>query len=63
MEAKKKFKHHLVRKHKQTGTKLIQKFKFNDLAAAKTECDRLNEKAAEFNPMFYFIIITKEETK
>jgi hypothetical protein len=57
------FKHHLVRRHKQTGTKLIQKFAFNDFVAAKVMCDELNEKAAEVNPMFYFIVITKEETK
>ena len=57
------FKHHLIRKHKQTGTKLIEKFDFNDFCAAKKECDRLNQKAKEVNPMFYFIIVTKEETK
>jgi len=64
MEAEKKFKHHLIRKQNPSrGIKLIQKFKFNDFVAAQTECDRLNEIAKEVNPEFYFIIITKEETK
>lgn len=56
----KKFKHQVVRRHNQTGTKLIQTFKFNDFVAAKIMCDELNEKAAEVNPMFYFIVKTVE---
>ena len=60
MEASKKFKHHLVRKHNQTGTKTIKVFKFNDFVAAKVMCDELNVKAAETNPTFSFVIITKE---
>jgi hypothetical protein len=60
MEAGKKFKHHLVRRHNQIGTKTIKVFRFNDFVAAKTECDLLNEKAAETNPAFRFEVITIE---
>jgi len=55
-----KFKHHLVRKHNQTGTKTIKVFSFSDYVAAKVMCDELNAKAAETNPAFRFVIITKE---
>ena len=55
-----KFKHHLVRKHNQIGSKTIKVFKFNDYVAAKVMCDDLNAKAAETNPAFRFVIITKE---
>jgi len=60
METEQKFKHHLVRKHNQIGTKTIKVFKFNDFVAAKIMCDELNAKAAETNPAFGFQIITKE---
>ncbi len=60
MEAGQKFKHHLVRKHNQIGTKTIKVFAFNDFVAAKLECDALNEKASEINPAFRFTVITKE---
>jgi hypothetical protein len=60
METAKKFKHHLIRKHNQIGTKTIRVFAFNDFVAAKLECDALNEKAAEINPAFRFVVITKE---
>ena len=60
MEAGKKFKHHLVRKHNQIGSKTIKVFKFNDYIAAKSECDLLNTKAAETNPAFRFEVITLE---
>jgi len=60
MESGKKFKHHLVRKHNQIGSKTIKVFKFNDYLAAKNECDLLNAKAAETNPAFRFEVITLE---
>jgi hypothetical protein len=60
MESYGKFKHHLVRKHNQTGSKLVKVFKFNDYVAAKAMCDDLNAKAEETNPAFRFVIITKE---
>jgi hypothetical protein len=60
METVQKFKHHLVRKHNQIGTKTIKVFAFNDFVAAKLECDALNEKASEINPAFRFVVITKE---
>jgi hypothetical protein len=60
MESSKKFKHHLVRKHNQIGSKTIKVFPFNDFVAAKTMCDELNVKASETNPMFRFEIITME---
>lgn len=63
MEAEKKFKHHLMRKNKRTGTKLIKKFAFNDFVAAKIMCDELNKYAPEVNEHNYFVVITKEETK
>jgi hypothetical protein len=60
MEAGKKFKHHLVRKHNQIGMKTIKVFLFNDFVAAKTMCDELNVKASETNPAFRFEVITME---
>lgn len=60
METAQKFKHHLVRKHNQIGTKTIKVFAFNNFVAAKSECDLLNQKAAETNPAFRFEVITKE---
>ena len=60
MEAGKKFKHHLVRKHNQIGSKTIKVFKFNDFVAAKTMCDQLNSQAAETNPAFRFEVVTME---
>jgi hypothetical protein len=60
MESYGKFKHHLVRKHNQIGSKTIKVFKFNDYVAAKAMCDDLNAKAAETNPAFRFEIITLE---
>ena len=59
-EKAKKVRHHLVRKHNQIGTKTIHVFCEQEFAAAKTECDRLNEKAAETNPAFRFELITME---
>jgi hypothetical protein len=55
-----KFKHHLVRRHNQIGSKTIKVFKFNDYVAAKIMCDDLNAKAAETNPAFRFEVITME---
>jgi hypothetical protein len=55
-----KFKHHLVRKHSQLGTKLIKVFPFDDFLKAKAECDALNEKALETNPTLRFELVTKE---
>ena len=60
MEAEKKFKHRLVRKHNQIGSKTIKTFKFNDFVAAKIMCDELNLKASETNPAFRFEVITME---
>jgi hypothetical protein len=60
MESLKKFKHHLVRKHNQIGSKTIKVFKYNDYVAAKAMCHDLNAKAAETNPAFRFEVITKE---
>ena len=60
MEAEKKFKHHLVRKHNQIGMKTIKVFSFSNFVAAKSECDLLNAQAAETNPAFRFEVITKE---
>jgi len=54
------FKHHLMRKNKQTGTKTIKEFAFNDFVAAKIMCDELNQKALEVNPEYCFVVITKE---
>ncbi len=58
MEAK--FKHHLVRKHNQIGSKTVKVFKFSDFVAAKTMCDQLNAKASETNPAFRFEVVTIE---
>jgi hypothetical protein len=58
MEAK--FKHHLIRKHNQTGSKTIKVFKFSDFVAAKIMCDELNLKASETNPAFRFEVVTLE---
>lgn len=58
MEAK--FKHHLIRKHNQIGSKTIKVFKFSDFVAAKIMCDELNAKAAETNPAFRFEVVTLE---
>jgi len=55
-----KFKHHLVRKHNQIGSKTIKVFKFSDFVAAKIMCDELNAKAAETNPAFRFEVVTLE---
>ena len=60
MEAGKKVKHHLVRKHNQIGSKTIKVFKFSEYVAAKTMCDELNAKATETNPAFRFELITME---
>jgi hypothetical protein len=60
MESEKKFKHHLVRKHNQIGSKTIKVFKFSDFVAAKIMCDELNAKALETNPAFRFEVITME---
>jgi hypothetical protein len=60
METATKFKHYLVRRHNQIGTKTIKVFAFNDFVAAKLECDALNEKALQINPAFRFAVITKE---
>jgi hypothetical protein len=60
---KNKFKHQVVRKHKQTGTKIV--FETNDLLAAMFERESLEKKAIEQN-CFYkyrFYVITKEGTK
>lgn len=60
MEAGKKFKHHLVRKHNQIGSKTIKVYKFNDYVAAQAAMVALNAQAAEVNPAFRFEIITME---
>ena len=60
MESGKKFKHHLVRKHNQIGSKTIKVFSSNNLDEAKAECDLLNQKAAETNPAFRFEVVTLE---
>jgi hypothetical protein len=60
METEKKFKHHIVRKHNQMGTKTIKVFAFHNILAAVSECDLLNAKAAKTNEAFRFEIITKE---
>ena len=60
METEKKFKHHIVRKHNQIGTKTIKVFAFHNILAAKSECGLLNAKAAKTNPAFRFEVITKE---
>ena len=60
MESEKNFKHHLVRKHNQIGTKTIKVFSFNDFVASKIMCDELNAKALETNPAFRFEVITME---
>jgi hypothetical protein len=55
-----KFKHHLVRKHNQIGSKIVKVFKFSDFVAAKIMCDELNARAAETNPAFRFEVVTLE---
>ncbi len=55
-----KFKHHLIRKHNQIGSKTIKVFKFSDFVAAKIMCDELNAKASETNPAFRFEVVTLE---
>jgi hypothetical protein len=60
MESGKKFKHHLVRKHNQIGSKTIKVYKFNEYVAAQAAMQELNAKAAEVNPAFRFEIITME---
>ena len=60
---KNKFKHQVVRKHKQTGTRIV--FETNDLLAAMFERESLERKAIEQN-YFYtyrFYVITNEGTK
>tara|TARA_R110000822_G_C15239618_1_gene486214 strand:+ start:890 stop:1072 length:183 start_codon:yes stop_codon:yes gene_type:complete len=54
-----KFKHHVVRKHKQTGTKIV--FMSNDLLAAMFEREALEKKAIEHGvPEYRFYVTTKE---
>lgn len=60
MEAGKKFKHHLVRKHNQIGSKTIKVFAGKDLAAAQAAMNSLNAQAAETNPAFRFEVVTIE---
>lgn len=60
MESGKKFKHHLVRKHNQIGSKTIKVYKFNEYVAAQAAMVALNAQAAETNPAFRFEVITME---
>ena len=60
MESGKKFKHHLVRKHHQIGSKTIKVYPFGEYVAAQAAMQELNAKAAEVNPSFRFEIITME---